>query len=124
MTRATFFKHFDLLAGHLTALSSLDQARRHAFVDDATVRDRVIDRIASQWSVSLYARGFARRHVTLLARRVQAELRTMDECRFDRLAPWLEDGVTIDTDGAVQPPAWAREPEDQHPDPGQLRCVR
>jgi hypothetical protein len=89
-----------------------------------TPSSAVIDRIASAnaW-LSSYARSFARRRVTLLARRMQAELRTMDDCRFDRLAPWLEDGVTIDADGTVQAPAWAHEPEDRYPEPGRLRCV-
>jgi CRP-like cAMP-binding protein/Na+/melibiose symporter-like transporter len=39
LVRPAVMADFDLLAGHLTALSGLDQARRHAFIDDAMVRE-------------------------------------------------------------------------------------
>ncbi len=39
LVRPAVMADFDLLAGHLTALTGLDQARRQAFIDDATVRD-------------------------------------------------------------------------------------
>ena len=39
LVRAATMADFDLLAGHLTAMSGLDATRRQAFVNDATVRD-------------------------------------------------------------------------------------
>ena len=39
LVRPAVMADFDLLAGHLTALSGLDAARRQAFIDDATVRE-------------------------------------------------------------------------------------
>jgi CRP-like cAMP-binding protein len=39
LVRPAVMADFDLLAGHLVALSGLDQARRHAFIDDAMVRE-------------------------------------------------------------------------------------
>ena len=39
LVRPAVLADFDLLAGHLTALSSLDTARRQAFIEDATVRE-------------------------------------------------------------------------------------
>jgi CRP-like cAMP-binding protein/sugar phosphate permease len=39
LVRPAVMADFDLLAGHLLALSGLDAARRQAFIDDATVRE-------------------------------------------------------------------------------------
>jgi hypothetical protein len=94
-----------------------------SFDDDVTVRERVIDRLASSFEfVAPYARSFARSRVALVARRMQAQLRSMDDCSLARLGPLPED-ATIDADGTVQPPDWARDPDNHYPEPYRLRCV-
>jgi hypothetical protein len=94
-----------------------------SFDDDATVRERIIDRIAAGFPsfLALYARGFERRHIDFVARRMQAELRAMDDCNLARLE--LPDDATLDADGTLQPPAWAREREHEYTKPFRLRCV-